>query len=161
MAPFYNVTSEIKKSIYHKNLVNELTSISSGFDVSKIKGALRLEDYYQHLETTRANSSEKESGDDIQRQLISLKEVPQLSSELQASEYNNFESVEITPIFSKLMSTCYRSIYQVDITSYYSEISRRGSLHLLFEFQQAYVYMKEWIIKSSSWSKGIKSSTQV
>ncbi len=59
------------------------------------------------------------------------------------------------------MSTCYRSIYQVDITSYHNEIAQRGSLRSLFEFQQAYTFMKEWVMKSFGRSKGTKSSTQV
>jgi hypothetical protein len=169
IVPFHDVTSGIKKFQYHKNLIKYLeelilvrTSVNAQFDASKVKGALSLEYYNQQFEpeTTGINIVEKQSGD-VQKQLVHLREIPQLSLELCASKYETFESVDITPIFSTLMSTCYRSIYQVDITSYHNEIARRGSLRSLFEFQQAYTYIKEWIVKSTSRSKGMKSSTQV
>jgi hypothetical protein len=173
ISPFHDITSGIKKPQYHKNLVQYLKelilirkSINAPFDASKIKGALNLEHYYQHFEpeATGIDMTEEQLGGDIQhvqQQLVHLKEMPQLPSELSASKHKSLESVEITSIFSTLMSTCYRSIYQVDLTSYHSEMARRVSLRSLFKFQQAYIYMKEWVMKSASRSKGTKSSTQV
>jgi hypothetical protein len=165
-APFYDVTSGIKKIDYHKNLIKylkELTLIRRKeviqFDVSKVKGALSME-VYQHPESETEIEVEEISLD-VQNQLVHLRKVPQLSSELRASQHQNIEPTEATSIFSSLMSTCYQSIYKVDIASYHSEIARRMSLRSLFKFQQAYIYMKEWVMKFASRSKGTKSSTQV
>jgi hypothetical protein len=174
-APFYDATSGIKKSDYHKNLIKYLkelivliqtsTSTIPQFDVSKIKGALSFE-VYQHSEHEDEVEDEieienKDEFFDIQNQLVSLRNIPHLSSELCASKHQTLESIEVTTIFSRLMSTCYKSIHKADITTYHSEIARRASLRSLFEFQRAYAYMKEWVIKFASRSKGKKSSTQV
>jgi hypothetical protein len=59
------------------------------------------------------------------------------------------------------MSTCYKTINNVDITSYAPELSRRVFLRTLYEFEQAYNYLKQWIIKFAVRQKGVKVISQV
>lgn len=165
-APFHDVASGVKKADYHKNLIKYLKELALvrktdaiQFDASKVNGALSME-VYQHPESEIEIEIEEVSLD-VQNQLIHLRKVPQLSSELRASQHRTIEPTEATTIFSVLMSTCYQSIYKVDIASYHSEIARRMSLRSLFEFQQAYNFMKEWVIKFANRSRGTKSTTQV
>lgn len=165
-APFYDATSGIKKKEYHKNLIKYLKELALlrrtetiQFDASKIKGALGME-VYQHPGSENEIEIEEISLD-VQNQLIHLRKVPQLSSQLRASQHQSIEPTEATNIFSVLMSTCYQSIYKVDIASYHNEIARRMSLRSLYEFQLAYNFMKEWVMKFTNRSKGTKSATQV
>ncbi|CAG8816640.1 18649_t:CDS:1, partial [Gigaspora rosea] len=48
-----------------------------------------------------------------------------------------------------------------EISSYNSELYRRMSLRFLYEFELAYCYMKDFVIKYTSRSKGMKSTTQI
>jgi len=59
------------------------------------------------------------------------------------------------------MSKCYISINNLDIVTYSSEVFRKISLRKLYEFQQSYVYLKEWIGILANWQKGTKAASQV
>jgi hypothetical protein len=176
VAPFFDPNSGVCKSEYYIELIKHLqtiikqnsTTIPTEFCYSLIKGALDLdsylESYFEQINTEQPVS--------VQEQIILLRKAPSIFSEQslnnntkiigEQSLNNNTKLIEERlDTFSNLMSKCYNSINNLDIVAYSSEVSRRISLRKLYEFQQSYLYLKEWVRKLADRKKGTKAASQV
>ncbi|CAG8672398.1 2566_t:CDS:2, partial [Scutellospora calospora] len=163
VAPFFDPNSGVHKSEYYKELIEQLkiiviqasTTILTTFHCSLVKGALDLDSYLESY--FKQNNSEEPKL--IQEQIISLRKTPSVFNEqlLNNKTKTIEEQLELS---NNLMSKCYTSINNLDVLTYTSEVSRRTSLRKLFEFQQSYVYLKEWIGILANWQKGTKAVSQ-
>jgi hypothetical protein len=171
IAPFFDPNSGIPKSIYYKEIAETLkiiimqssTSIKPQFCYSSIKGALDLDSYLEKYNNSQEPLLEIESNN-IQEQIMLLRKAPHLPSTiLPAKNKETFlQTIEQQiNIFNTLITTCYESINNADIISYSPEISRRISLRILYQFEQAYTYLKECIKKLATRQKGVKAISQV
>jgi len=173
VAPFYDTNSGVSKSIYYKDILETLkiivqqtsTSIPTQFCYSSIKGALDLDLYLEKCNTQKTLLGIETNN--IQEQIISLQKIPHLPFNIFFDNQDLNKETSLQQIeqqintFNKLISTCYKTINDVDITSYAPELSRRVSLRTLYEFEQAYNYLKQWIIKFAVRPKGTKVISQV
>jgi hypothetical protein len=173
VAPFYDTNSGISKSIYYKDILETLkiivqqnsTSIPTQFCYSSIKGALDLDSYLEKCSNIQEALLGIETNN-IKEQILLLQKVPHLPFAIfdnqNLDKETSLQQIEQQiNTFNKLMSTCYKTINNVDITSYAPELSRRVSLRTLYEFEQAYNYLKQWIIKFAVRQKGVKVISQV
>jgi hypothetical protein len=169
IAPFFDDNLGIRKSDYYNNIIKHLkcltyhqnsnsNSNTKQFDPSLINGALSM-DLYQEKQEPAASILSEFNDSNLRDQIILLRKVPKLPSNISidSSDSNNQQIL----IFSSLMSTCYKSLHKVEISSYNSELFRSMSLRFLYEFDLAYSYMKNWVAKFTTRSKGMKSTTQV
>jgi len=155
VAPFYDTNSGVSKSIYYKDILETLkiivqqtsTSIPTQFCYSSIKGALDLDLYLEKCNTQKTLLGIETNN--IQEQIISLQKIPHLPFNIFFDNQDLNKETSLQQIeqqintFNKLISTCYKTINDVDITSYAPELSRRVSLRTLYEFEQAYNYLKQ------------------
>jgi hypothetical protein len=164
VAPFFDSNSGVRKSEYYKELIEHLkivimqasTTIPTEFCCSSIKGALDLDSYLESY-FKQTNTEEPAL---VQEQIISLRKAPSVFNKqfLNKKTKTIEEQLELS---NNLMSKCYTSINNLDIVTYTSEVSRRISLRKLYEFQQSYVYLKEWIGILANRQKGTKAASQV
>jgi hypothetical protein len=132
------------------------------FDTSLIRGALKL-NLFQEQEVTLLIEEQEiplliEEAGNIQDEILLLRRAPGLPSNLSVNHFLNY-NIEVSnqiSIFSTLMTTCYQSIHKVDISSYHSEVTRRMSLRFLYEFEEAYTFLKGWVSNFATRSKGMK-----
>ncbi|RIB02759.1 hypothetical protein C2G38_2226949 [Gigaspora rosea] len=117
--------------------------------------------YKKHLKTIMQQSSTSKIIQ-FDSSLINGALIPELPSNIltYTSLLTNSNNQQIL-MFSSLMSMCYKSLHKVEISSYNSELYRRIFLRFLYEFELAYCYMKDFVIKYTSRSKGMKSTTQI
>ncbi|CAG8567475.1 16895_t:CDS:2 [Gigaspora rosea] len=131
VAPFFDDNAQVRKSNYYNNIKKHLKTI--------IHQALSMDLYQEEQEPA----------------VLILSEFDNTNTSL-LSNTNNQQIL----MFSSLMSMCYKSLHKVEISSYNSELYRRMSLRFLYEFELAYCYIKDFVMKYTNYSKGMKSTTQ-
>lgn len=175
VAPFFDPNSGVQKMEYYRNIMDFLKIVIQQrnstypvqFDTSLIRGALKL-NLFQEQEVTPLIEEQEiplliEEAGNIQDEILLLRRAPGLPYSLSVNHFlnNNTEVSNQISIFSTLMTTCYQSIHKIDISSYHSEVTRRMSLRFLYEFEEAYTFLKGWVSNFATRSKGMKSATQV
>ncbi|CAG8664073.1 6011_t:CDS:2, partial [Dentiscutata heterogama] len=169
IAPFFDDNAQVCKSDFYNNIKKHLkniihqssTSKILQFDSSLISGALGTNLYQEEQEPTASILSEFDDSN-LRDQINLLRKVLELPSNIltNTSLLTNSNNQQIL-MFSSLMSMCYKSLHKVEISSYNSELYRRMSLRFLYEFELAYCYIKDFVIKYTSRSKEMKSTTQI
>ncbi|CAG8790332.1 4807_t:CDS:2 [Gigaspora margarita] len=152
VALFFDDNAQVHKSNYYNNVKKHLktiihqssTSEIIQFDSLLINGALSIDLYQEEQESAASILLEFDDGN-LRDQINLLRKLSKLLSNIltNTSISSNTNDQQIL-IFSSLMK-----LYQ------------RMSLRFLYEFELAYCYMKDFVIKYTSHSKEIKSTIQI